>query len=119
VRVLIAPFPATPPTQRISFVVEQRGERAFILSATTAQVPFTAIPQGTSRLRASGDGVVADGFFGPSGGGDEIAYLRWRVAGVTYELFAVLSASLTHRDVQAITIAMIDAGFTDAAAGAG
>ena len=70
-------------------------------------MPFSAIPQGTHRLRAAGAGVTASGFAGPSGSGVDLAYLRWRTSGVTFELAATLHPWLTERDVRAIAEALI------------
>lgn len=106
-RVLGGVAAAIPPEPRISFVVERRTERAFVLSATRAELPFRAIPRNAEHLRAGAGPVTAAGFAGPSGGGDDIAYLRWRTEGVTYELAATLHPWLTRADVQAITAAMI------------
>ena len=47
------------------------------------------------------------GFAGPSGSGPDLAYLRWRLGGVTFELAATLSHWLTEPDVQAIAEALI------------
>lgn len=109
VRVFDSVVPSGSPQQRLSFVAERRGTRGFVLSATPAEVPFTAIPQGTHRLRTVRADVTAAGFAGPSGGGEEIAYLRWRIEGVTYELAATLQPWLTEDDVQAIAGALIGA----------
>ena len=101
-------LPADPPLPRINFIVERRGERAFILSQTRALLPFTQIPQGTHRLRVAAGDAVADGFAGPSGSGPEIAYLRWRTAGVTFELAADLHPWQTERDLQAVAAALME-----------
>ena len=89
--------PSGAPQPRVSFVAERRGERGFILSATPAEVPFSAIPQGTHRLVAGADAVTAAGFAGPSGSGEEIAYLRWRIDGISYELAATPAAIADRR----------------------
>lgn len=78
-----------------------------MLSQTRALVPYTAIPRSTHRLQSSADGVTAAGFAGPSGSGTDIAYLRWRADGVTFELAATLGPWLTERDVVAIAEALI------------
>lgn len=106
-RVFVDTLPGDPPEVRVSFVVTRAGDDVFILSETRAAQPFSAIPQGTHRVRAMALGVGATGFAGPSGSGAEIVYLRWRVAGVTFELAGTLSPWLTERDVQAIAEALI------------
>ena len=73
---------------------------AFVLSQTEAPVPFRAIPLGSHWLRVDAGGLLAEGFAGPAGTGDDIAYLRWRRGGVTFELAATLRPWLTERDVQ-------------------
>ena len=102
-----AVFEDTIPEQgallpRVNFVVDRDGERAFIFSQTRALLPFSQIPQSTHRLRASAAGVSADGFAGPAGTGDDIAYLRWRSGGVTFELNATLRPWLSESDVRAL-----------------
>lgn len=106
-RVFLDVLPGDPPHPRVNFVVTHEGTDAFILSQTRAPQPFSAIPQGTHRLRVEAGEVVAAGFAGPSGGGSDLAYLRWRVSDVTFELAATLGPALTERDVQAIARAMI------------
>ncbi len=106
-RVFTDMLPGEPPQPRLNFAVERGGEDAFLLSQTRALVPFSAIPQGTHRLRASAAGVTASGFAGPSGSGVDLAYLRWRMSGVTFELAATLRPWLAERDVQAIAEALI------------
>lgn len=108
VRVLEGSVPAQPPEPRISYIVDRRGERAFTLSETRAELPFRAIPPNTEHLRAGAGEVTAAGFAGTASGGDEIAYLRWRIDGVTYELAATLYPWLTPSDVQTIAAALID-----------
>jgi hypothetical protein len=108
VRVLVNIVPAGDPQPRLSFVAQRRGERAFTFSITAADLPFTAIPQGTHRLRTTAAGVVASGFAGPSGGGDQIAYLRWQLLGLTYELDATLAPWLSEVDLTAISLALIE-----------
>ncbi len=110
VRVLGSVVPAGSPQPQISFVAERRGERGFIFSATRAEVPFTDIPQGTHWLRIASGEVIASGFSGPSGGGEEIAYLRWRIDGVTYELAATLRPWLTEDDIRLIARALMSGG---------
>ena len=92
---------------RVNFSVRRGDTPAFILSQTQAIVPFTAIPQGSHRLRASAGGLLADGFAGPAGTGDDIAYLRWRRGGVTFELAATLRPWLTERDLQDVAEALM------------
>lgn len=87
---------------RVNFVVERDGERAFIFSQTRALLPFSQIPQSTHRLRASATGLSADGFAGPAGTGEDIAYLRWRSGGVTFELSATLRPWLSESDVRTL-----------------
>lgn len=106
-RVFVDTLPADPPLPRINFIVERRGERAFILSQRRAPLPFTQIPQGAHRLRVTAANAVADGFAGPSGSGPELAYLRWRTAGITFELAADLHPWQTERDVQATAAALM------------
>jgi hypothetical protein len=92
---------------RVSFSVARAETHAFVLSQTEATLPFRAIPQGSHRLRASTEGVLAEGFAGPAGTGDDIAYLRWRRGGVTFELAATLRPWLTEGDVQRIAEALM------------
>ena len=106
-RVFADVLPGDPPQPRLNFSVERGRDRAFILSETRALLPFSAIPQGTHWLQASADGVTAAGFAGPSGSGEDLAYLRWRVDGVTFELAATLYPWLTEQDVQAIAEALM------------
>jgi hypothetical protein len=108
VRVLLNIVPAGDPQPRLSFVAQRRGERAFTFSITAADLPFTAIPQGTHRLRTTAAGVVASGFAGSSGGGDQIAYLRWQLLGLTYELDATLAPWLSETNLTAIARALIE-----------
>ena len=93
---------------RINFSVHRQGEHAFVLSQTEATVPFLAIPLGSHRLQVEADGRHAEGFAGPSGAGVDIAYLRWRRDGVTFELAATLHPWLTERDVQDIAAGMME-----------
>lgn len=92
---------------RVHFAVRREGARAFVLSQTEARVPFLAIPLGSHRLRAEADGLVAEGFAGPAGTGDDIAYLRWRRGGVTFELAAPLGPWLTERDARDLARGMM------------
>ena len=85
---------------RVNFSVHREGEHAFVLSQTEARVPFRAIPLGSHWLRVGAGGQLAEGFAGPAGTGNDIAYLRWRRGGVTFELAATLRPWLTERDVQ-------------------
>ena len=96
-----------PPLRRLSFVVERNGERSYILSETRAAVTSTQIPQGTRRLSVSVGAVSAEGFTGSSGSGGEMAYLRWRTDGVTYELDASLGRALDEADVRQIARALM------------
>jgi len=119
VRVFVAMLPGSQSQPRISFIVSRNGERAFILSETRAEVPFTAIPQSTHRLTTSVSGVTASGFAGPAGTGEDIAYLRWRVGGVTYELSATLRPGFTEHDVQKLAGALIELHAATATGGTG
>ena len=101
---------------RINFLVERRGERTFIYSQTQGEVPFVAIPRSThniatSATNAAGDGVTASGFAGPTaseaGGGDTIAYLRWRTNNITHELAAVLTPWFDEQDTLNTAAALI------------
>jgi hypothetical protein len=94
---------------RISFLVQRHGERAFVLSQTRAEMRFTAIPQGTHRLRVAAPGVVTDGFAGPSGTGTDSAF-RWRVDGITFELDALLGRRLSGREFRQLAEGMMRAG---------
>ncbi|MCC6238096.1 MAG: hypothetical protein IT299_11065 [Dehalococcoidia bacterium] len=118
-RVFTDTLPGEPSWPRANFVVTRSGNEAFILSETRALQPFSAIPQSTHRLEAKADGVLAAGFAGPSGSGSDLAYLRWRVEGLTFELAGTLSPSLTERDIQAIGEALIGHAGSSTAAGDG
>lgn len=107
-RVLIDMLPGEPVQPRVTFIVESNGERAFIFSETRAMLSFSAIPQGTQRLTVQRADVSARGFAGPSGNGGEISYLRWRVGGVTFELFAALQSWQTLRDVELLAGVLIE-----------
>ena len=87
---------------RVSFVVGRDGRHAFTLSQTRAVVAFRAIPTGSHWLRVSAGGLSAEGFAGPTGAGVDLAYLRWRRDGVTFELQATLGPRLTEQGVQDI-----------------
>jgi len=105
--VFVDMLPGSPPQPRINFVVTRDSEGAFVLSQTRAPALFSAIPQGSRRIRVNAGRGVADGFIGPSGSGVEIAYLRWRLDDVTYELDATLRSWLTEEDVRAIAAALM------------
>ena len=107
-RVLVDTLPGQPVQPRVTFIVESNGERAFIFSETRAMLPFSAIPQGTQRLTVQRAGVSARGFAGPSGDGGDISYLRWRIGGVTFELFAALESWQTLRDIELLAGAFIE-----------
>ncbi len=92
---------------RVNFSVHRDGEHAFLLSQTEATVPFLAIPLGSHRLTVRAGGLAAEGFAGPSGAGVDIAYLRWRRGGVTFELAATLRPWLTERDVEDLAAGMM------------
>ena len=93
---------------RVNFSVHRDGEHAFVLSQTEARVPFLAIPLGSHWLRVDAGGLIAEGFAGPAGTGDDIAYLRWRYDGVTFELAATLRPWLTERDVQDLAAGLME-----------
>ena len=93
---------------RVNFSVHRDGDHAFLLSQTQATVPFLAIPLGSHRLQVEVDGRFAEGFAGPAGTGDDIAYLRWRRDGVTFELAATLHPWLTERDVQELAAGLME-----------
>ena len=101
---------------RINFQIERRGERIFILSQTRGEVPFRAIPRSTHNIATTatspdGDRITASGFAGPTagevGGGDDIAYLRWRTNGITYELAAILTPWFDEPDALRTAAALI------------
>jgi len=106
-RVFVDRLPGDPPIPRINFSVARGDERVLTLSETRAPLPFRAIPQGTHALRVPTDGLVASGFAGPSGNGDELAYLRWRSGGITYELAGTLGVWLTESDMRALAQALM------------
>lgn len=105
--VFVDALPGTPPGHRISFMVERNGQPAYVLSETRTTVTSTQIPQSTHRFSVSAGPVVADGFTGVSEGGGEIAYLRWRTRGVTYELDATLGRALDGAQVRQIAGALM------------
>ena len=92
---------------RVSFTVQRAGTHAFTLSQTRALVPFRAIPLGSHWLRVQAGDLTAEGFAGPTGAGVELAYLRWRRDGVTFELLATLHRRLTEQDVQDLAEALM------------
>lgn len=110
--VAIDALPGAPSERRISFIVERNGERAYVLSETRVPIVSTQIPQGTRRLKVSAGPVVAEGFVGASGSGGEMAYLRWRTDGVTYELDATLGRAVDEADVREIATALMLRGAT-------
>ena len=93
---------------RVSFVVDRGGRHAFTLSQTRAVVAFRAIPTGSHWLRVSAGGLSAEGFAGPTGAGVDLAYLRWRRDGVTFELQATLGTRLTEQGVQELAAALME-----------
>lgn len=93
---------------RVNFSVHREGDHAFVFSQTEARVPFRAIPLGSHWLRVDAGGLIAEGFAGPAGTGDDIAYLRWRHDGVTFELAATLRPWLTERDVQDLAAGLME-----------
>lgn len=106
--VIIDQLPGNTVEPRVTFVVERQGQRAFLLSETRALVSFTQIPQGTSPLRITSGDVVADGFIGASGSNIEIAYLRWRVSGVTHELAATVHDWQGHEEIVRLATALME-----------
>ena len=92
----------------MNFLVTRAQEPAFTFSQTTAEVPFTQIPQGTHRVRIQTGSAVAEGFAGPSGNGPDIAYLRWREEPFTFELSATLGARQTESDVVQLVRGLMD-----------
>ena len=92
---------------RVNFVVDREGRHAFTLSQTRALVSFRAIPLGSHWLRVQVGELSAEGFAGPTGAGVELAYLRWRRDGVTFELLATLHRRLTEQDVQDLAEALM------------
>ncbi len=92
---------------RVNFTVQRADSHAFTLSQTRALVPFRAIPLGSHWLRAQVGELAAEGFAGPTGAGVELAYLRWRRDGVTFELLATLHRRLTEQDVQDLAEALM------------
>lgn len=105
--VFVDMLPGAPPRPRLNLVVTRRGEQAFIFSQTRAELPFSAIPQSTHRVRIRAGDTTADGFAGPSGIGVDTMYIRWRIREVTFELDATLRPWLTERDLGAIASALI------------
>jgi hypothetical protein len=101
-------LPGSPPEPRIHFVVSRDQQDAFVLSQTRAVVPFSAVPQGSERIRVTAGRGVAEGFVGPSGTGKDIVYLRWRLNDVTREFAATLGPSLTESEVRAIAAALME-----------
>lgn len=93
---------------RVNFVAGRDGRHAFTLSQTRAVVAFRAIPTGSHWLRVSAGGLSAEGFAGPTGAGVDLAYLRWRRDGVTFELQATLGRQLTEEGVQEIAAALME-----------
>ncbi len=93
---------------RVNFVVDRDDERGFMFSQTRALLPFTQIPQSTHQLQASAAGVSANGFAGPAGTGEDIAYLRWRSGGVTFELNATLRPWLSESGVRTLAEGLME-----------
>lgn len=106
--VFVDMLPGVRPQTRMTFVVTRSGSTAFTFSQTTAEVPFSAIPQGTHRLRVQSGSALAEGFAGPSGTGSNIAYLRWRDDPFTFELSAVLSTWQTENSIVRLVRGMMD-----------
>lgn len=100
-------LPGPLPLLRISFVVERDGERSYVFSQTRSPITSFQIPQSTHRLRLSTGAVVAEGFAGPSGSGEEMAYLRWRTGDVTYELDATLGRTLDEAEAKQLATALM------------
>jgi hypothetical protein len=106
--VFVDTLPGAAPQPRVSFEVTRDAQPAFVLSQTRAPLPFSAVPQGSKRLRVAAGRGVAEGFVGPSGTGKDIMYLRWRLDDVTHELGATLGRSLTESEVRAIAAALME-----------
>lgn len=106
--VFVDMLPGAQPQPRMSFVVTRSGTPAFIFSQTTAEMPFSAIPQGTHRLRVQAGSILADGFAGPSGTGSDIAYLRWREEPFTFELSAELNARQTEGNIVSLARGLME-----------
>ncbi len=97
---------------RINFRVVRDGERIFIYSQTQGEVPFHAIPRSTHNIAitatsATGHAITASGFAGPTQGGDDIAYVRWRTNGITHELAAILTPWFDEPDALKTAAALI------------
>ena len=101
---------------RINFLVERRDERVFVFSQTQGEIPFRAIPRSTHNIAittttAAGDEVTASGFAGPTaaevGVRDNIAYLRWRIEGITHELATILTPWFDEQDTLNTAAALI------------
>lgn len=97
---------------RINFLVERRDERVYIFSQTQGEVPFLAIPRSTHNIAvtattAAGDLVTASGFAGPTQGGDNIAYLRWRTNNITHELATILTPWFDEQDTLTTAASLI------------
>lgn len=105
--VIVDTLPGAPPQRRVSFIVERSGRRSYVLSQTRVPVTSTQIPQGTHRLRVAAGDVIAQGFAGPTGSGGEMAYLRWRIDGITYELDATLGGALDEAEALRIVRAVM------------
>ncbi len=107
-QVLVDELPGETTAPRVTFVVERQGSRAFLLSETRALLPFTRIPQSTAPFRVSSGDIVAEGFIGASGSDQEIAYLRWRVAGVTHELAATVQPWQDRDEIARVARALME-----------
>jgi hypothetical protein len=97
---------------RINFLVERRDERVYIFSQTQGEVPFLAIPRSTrniaiTTITPAGETITASGFAGPTEGGDDVAYLRWRIDGVTHELATILTPWFDEQDTLNTAAALI------------
>lgn len=108
--VFVDMLPSARPQPRMNFVVTRSGEPAFTFSQTTAEAPFTQIPQGTHRLRTQTGSTVAEGFAGPSGNGPDIAYVRWRVEPLTFEVLATVSPRQTEGDIVQLVRGLMEGG---------
>jgi hypothetical protein len=106
--VFVDTLPGTPPLPRVHFEVMRDAQPAFVLSETRAPLRFSAVPQGSKRIRVTAGRGVAEGFVGPSGTGKDVVYLRWRLDEVTHELAAILGPALTEPDVRAIAAALME-----------
>ncbi|MDP2328266.1 MAG: hypothetical protein Q8M79_09285 [Dehalococcoidia bacterium] len=84
--------PAGAP--RVTYVVGDGGT-LFLLSQARAVTPFLQIPEGTTRIDWTVEGIRVAGFEGTTGSGSAILYVRWEHGGIVYELQAMPAGRLT------------------------